>query len=360
VFARVHKYFLPGDYIAMRLTDRITTTVPGLSEGMGWDFSTNGPARFLLDEYGIPPSLVPETVPTFGDQGTLTSGAAGELGLPAGIPVTYRAGDQPNNALSLNVLEPGEVAATAGTSGVVYAVSGTLTPDPESRVNSFAHVNHTGKKTRIGVLLCINGCGIANSWTRRMLGMQGRPYEELNALAASVPAGSGGLIVLPFGNGAERMFGDREIGAQFAQTSFTTHTGAHVIRAVQEGVAFSFTYGMDMMTGFGMLPQVIRAGNANMFLSRIFCQTLANAADVAIELYNTDGAQGAARGAALGAGFYASTADAYRGLVRRDVIDPDPALKGEFSEHYGRWKEALDHRLAGRAEERASTGPRPA
>jgi xylulokinase len=357
LFAAVHKYFLPGDYIAMRLTDRNTTTIPGLSEGMVWDFSANAPAGFLLDEYGIPPSLVPETVPTFGEQGKLARDAAEELGLPAGLPVTYRAGDQPNNALSLNVLEPGEVAATAGTSGVVYAVSGTLAGDPESRVNSFAHVNHTGKNPRIGVLLCINGCGIAQSWTRRMLGKAGAPYEEMNARAAQSPAGAEGLIVLPFGNGAERMFGDRDIGAHVSHASFTLHSDANLIRAVQEGVAFSFKYGMDILTDLGIRPSVIRAGEANMFLSRVFCGTLANTAGVAIELYNTDGAQGAARGAALGAGFYSSAREAFRGLARKEIIDPDPVRLGEYRDYYGRWKEALELHLA-RHEEARSAMPR--
>jgi xylulokinase len=345
LFGSVHKYFLPGDYIAMRLTDRVTTTITGLSEGMAWDFSTNGIAGFLLDDYGIGRNLVPEIVPTFGEQGNLTRGAGEILDLPPGIPVTYRAGDQPNNAFSLNVMEPGEVAATAGTSGVVYAVSGSLSPDPQSRVNSFAHVNHTAGKTRIGVLLCINGCGIANSWTRRILGSASTPYAEMNARAARIPAGSEGLIVLPFGNGAERMFGDRDIGAQILHGSYTVHTDAHMIRAVQEGVAYSFKYGMDLMTAFGMLPTVIRAGNANMFLSRVFCETLANTANVAIELYNTDGAQGAARGAALGAGFYSSAAEAFGGLARTGVIEPDASGAGEYLDHYSVWNGALSRAL---------------
>jgi xylulokinase len=363
VFAGAHKYFLPGDYIAMRLTDRIATTIPGLSEGMVWDFSANAPAGFLLDEYGIPASLLPEIVPTFGEEGKLVAGPAQELGLPAGIPVTYRAGDQPNNAFSLNVLEPGEVAATAGTSGVVYAVSGTLASDPESRINSFAHVNYAERQaggqtpdtTRIGVLLCINGCGIALGWTRRMLGKADTTYEEMNARGAEAPAGAGGLIVLPFGNGAERMFGDREIGAHASHASFTLHSDAHLIRAVQEGVAFSFKYGMDILTELGMLPSVIRAGEANMFRSRLFCETLAQSAGVAIELYNTDGAQGAARGAALGAGFYSSAREAFKGLARKEIIDPDPARNGEFLDHYGRWKRALEIQLAHDGEERTAT-----
>jgi xylulokinase len=360
VFAGVHKYFLPGDYIAMRLTGRIATTIPGLSEGMVWDFSTHAPAGFLLEEYGIPLSLIPEIVPTFGDQGKLVGETAEELGLPAGISVTYRAGDQPNNALSLNVLEPGEVAATAGTSGVVYAVSGTLARDPESRVNSFAHVNHSGKVPRIGVLLCINGCGIAHSWTRRLLGRTGSPYEDLNKRASQSPAGSRGLIVLPFGNGAERMFGDRDIGAHISHAIFTLHSDADVIRAVQEGVAFSFKYGMELMAGLGIVPNVIRAGHANLFLSRVFCETLANTADVAIELFNTDGAQGAARGAALGAGFYGSAPEAFRGLARKDIIAPDTARSGEFLDHYDRWKKELEFQLARHEEERTATRRSPA
>jgi len=349
LFAKIGKYMLPGDYIAMRLTGRIATTVPGLSEGMAWDFSADAPAEFLLDEYRIPASLLAETVPTFGEQGRVSSSAAAALSLKAGIPVTYRAGDQPNNAFSLNVLQPGEVAATAGTSGVVYAVNGTLDADPLSRVNSFAHVTHDGRAPRIGVLLCINGCGIANSWTRRALGLLGVPYEELNARAATVPPGSGGLVVLPFGNGAERMFGDRDIGAQIGGASYTTHGEAHMLRAVQEGVAFSFKYGMDLMTGLGITPSVIRAGDANLFRSRIFCETLAGTAGVAIELYNTDGAQGAARGAALGAGFFRTPAEAFGGLTRKDLIEPDRKRAGEYAGMYGRWHDVLSMALSRRA-----------
>jgi xylulokinase len=341
LFARVHRYCLPGDYVAFRMTDRVVTTVPGLSEAMAWDFSADAPAGFLLEHYEIPRALLAETVPTFGEQGRLVRAAATELGLSEGIPVTYRAGDQPNNALSLNVLEPGEVAATGGTSGVVYAINAMLRPDAASRVKPFAHVNHTGAKPRIGVLLCINGCGIANSWTRRMLGMSEKPYDTLNALASGIAPGSSGLMVYPFGNGAERIFGDREIGGHVAGASFTTHTGAHLLRAVQEGIAFSFRYGMEIMTGLGIVPSVIRAGDANLFRSRIFCETLANTAGVAIELFNTDGALGAARGAALGAGYYASPHEAFAGLALRSRIDPDARRTAQFGALYESWRRGL-------------------
>ena len=252
VFERVDKMMLPGDYFAFRLTGRIATTVSGLSEGMLWDFSASDRARFLLDYYGIPESMVAETVPTFGEQGRLTESAAAELGLSPGTPVVYRAGDQPNNALSLNVLEPGEIAATAGTSGVVYGVSDTVRADSRSRVNSFAHVNHGGERDRLGILLCINGAGSSNRWLRETLSTS---YDAMNASAAEVPVGADGLLVFPFGNGAERVLENRDPGASLANVSFNLHSRGHVARAVQEGVAFSFRYGMDVLGELGMSPE---------------------------------------------------------------------------------------------------------
>jgi xylulokinase len=271
----------------------------------------------------------------------LTASVAKELGLTAGIPISYRAGDQPNNALSLNVLEPGEIAATAGTSGVVYGVSGTVKSDPASRVNSFAHVNHTAKKKRIGVLLCINGTGISMSWLRRMMGKASMNYDELNTMAATIPQGSDGVVILPFGNGAERMLGDHEVGAQVLNLNYNVHTEAHLIRAVQEGVACSFRYGMDIMKKMGISPTVIRAGNANMFLSPVFRQALSDIANVSIELYNTDGAQGAARGAAIGAKLYSSAKDAFVGLSKIHTTEPKSSEQNRSRELYHRWSDAL-------------------
>ena len=260
--------------------------------------------------------------------------------------MTYRAGDQPNNALSLNVLRPGDVAATAGTSGVVYAVSNSLAPDPKSRINAFAHVNHTGRDPRIGILLCINGTGIANSWMRRMTGNATVPYGELNTAAAISGVGANGLLMLPFGNGAERIFEDRLVGARLLSVDFTRHSQADLYRAVLEGVAFSFVEGMDIMRTLGIRPGVIRAGEANMFLSPIFCEALATVSDVAIELYNTDGSQGAARGAAFGAGALPSLDDVARGLTRIRTIQPSRALAATYKSTYAQWHEELTKALA--------------
>ena len=340
VYTRIHKIMLPGDWLAAALTGRICTTAPGLSEGILWDHLEEQPCAFLMDHFGFDPGLLGEPVPTFGVQGELTAAAAADFGLAEGTPVCYRAGDQPNNALSLSVLQPGEAAATAGTSGVIYGVSDRLEYDPESRVNTFLHVNHSPNAPRRGVLLCINGAGSVNAWLRRLLGVSG--YEEMNHLAAEVAVGCDGLTVLPFGNGAERMLGNRIVGAGMAGLDLNRHTGAHLCRAVQEGVAFSFRYGMRIMESLGMSTSTIRAGRANLFLSDVFCETLACASGATIELFDTDGALGAARGAGVGAGIFDSPEAAFSSLERIGIVEPEA---GEHDEAFHRWEAHLNNVL---------------
>lgn len=342
VYAKIDKIMLPGDYIAMRLTGEICTTVSGLSEGMFWDFKQNEVAGFLMDYYGLDRSLIADIRPTFSEQGCVTASAAAELGLKEGIPVTYRAGDQPNNALSLNVFNPGEIASTAGTSGVVYGVNGSVNYDPKSRVNTFAHVNHTAEQTRLGVLLCINGTGILNSWIKRTVAPQGVSYADMNELAAQAPIGAGGISILPFGNGAERMLQNREVGCSIQGINFNQHTRNHIIRAAQEGIVFSFRYGIDIMKAMGMEVKKIHAGHANMFLSPLFRDTLAGVTGAVIELYDTDGSVGAAKGAGIGAGLYKDNNEAFATLEKLAVIEPDKHNKAAYEDAYQRWVECLN------------------
>lgn len=340
-FERIYKFMLPGDYIAYRLTGEMATTVSGLSEMMLWDFQENRLSTELLDYYHIPHDLVPDVVPTFSVQGRVTASAAKELGLRAGIPISYRAGDQPNNALSLNVFNPGEIASTAGTSGVVYGVLGDVNYDPLSRVNNFAHVNHTAEDIRLGVLLCINGTGILNSWIHRNACPDGMTYDQMNQQLASIPIGSEGLSILPFGNGSERMLENREVGSSMHGINFNTHSQAHLWRAAQEGIVFSFAYGMEIMQQMGMQMNTIHAGNANLFLSPIFRQTLAGITGSTIELYDTDGSVGAAKGSGMGTGLYADHNEAFRTLKKLQVIEPSEADRPAYEEAYLRWKSYL-------------------
>lgn len=341
VYNRIYKFMLPGDFIAMKLSGTVNTTASGLSEGILWDFKERSTADFVLDFYGIDRSLVPDIVPTFSVQSEVSASVAAETGLKKGTPISYRAGDQPNNALSLNVFNPGEIASTAGTSGVVYGVLGNVGYDPKSRVNTFAHVNYTSEQDRLGVLLCINGTGILNAWTKRTIAPEGMSYAEMNDFAASVPVGSEGLSVIPFGNGAERVLENRETGCSIHGINFNKHTKAHLVRAAQEGIVFSFCYGMEIMAEMGMNITKIHAGKANMFLSKLFRDTLAGVSGAQIELYETDGSVGAAKGAGIGCGYYKDNNEAFSSLEKLAVIEPDEKLRPEYLAAYAAWKDRL-------------------
>ncbi len=345
IFDKIHRFMLPGDYIAYRLSGEISTSVSGLSEQILWDFKEEHRADFVADHYGIPHDIIPEAGLSIGIQARTNKATEEALGIPAGTPISYRAGDQPNNAFSLNVMEAGEIAATGGTSGVVYGVVDTPKADPLSRVNTFVHVNHHPEAPRYGILLCINGTGIMNSWIRRNIVQQTADYTQMNTLAESVPAGSEGLLMLPFGNGAERVLENRTTGAEIVGIDLNRHTSAHILRAAQEGIAYSFRYGIDIMRGMGLKPDVIRAGKANLFLSSLFRRTLATLTGARIELFNTDGALGAARGAALGAGFYKSREEAFASLRRLEVVEPAASDREALEAGYAAWCREVETKL---------------
>ena len=343
-FDRIWKIMLPGDYVAWRMTGNCLTNPEGLSEYMLWDFRDNGPARILMDYFGYPVDILPEVVPTFSNQGGLTAEAAAELGLAPGTPITYRAGDQPNNALSLNVFEPGEVAATAGTSGVVFGINNRVDYDPQSRVNNFAHVNHTAEDPRIGVMTCISGTGILNSWMKRNVAAPDCSYDMMNELAAKSPVGSRGVTILPFGNGAERVLKNQDPGASFHGIRFNINDRNDLLRAAQEGIVFAVMYGMEVMEGIGMQINKIHAGHANMFLSPVFRDTLASVSGADIVLFDTDGSAGAARGAGIGAGIYDNRDQAFASLKQIDVIHPT-VDRQPYVDAFARWKNILEKSL---------------
>ena len=337
VFEKVHKVMLPGDFINMKLSGEINTSISALSEGVFWDFTKNEISRDILNYFGFSEDIFPDIQPVFADHGRLLEGLATKLLLKPGIPITYKAGDQPNNALSLNVLKPGEIAANGGTSGVIYGVSDQLTVDPQSRINSFAHVNFSNEQKRIGVLLCINGTGILNRWTRDVMA-PGLSYDKMNAEASEISVGCRGLSVLPFGNGAERMLNNKNIGAHFHNIDLNLHSSAHIFRAVQEGIAFAFRYGLDIMRENGMNPKLIRAGKANLFSSPLFIDSFVNACGVPLELYANEGSTGAAIGAGIGVGEF-NPDQAFSDLKPLRIVEPKKP--SEYEVVYQDWKELL-------------------
>lgn len=345
-YKKIDKIMLPGDFLAMKMTGKVTVTASGLSEGILWDFQNNELSADVMNVFGFSNAMIPPIVPVFSNHGALLPSIANELGLPANIPISYKAGDQPNNALSLGVLEPGDVAATAGTSGVIYAVTDTVSYDKLSRVNSFAHVNHKWDQQidRIGVLLCINGTGILNRWIKENIAAD-TGYAEMNKAASDIPIGSNGLLFLPFGNGAERVLQNKIVGAAMLNLDLNKHTRLHTFRAAQEGIAFSLAYGLEIMTKNGNSPKVIKAGKANMFLSEVFIEALVNTVNVAVELYDTDGAKGAALGAGIGTEFYKQPKDAFEKLTKLADYKPDPNKVIAYQQAYQNWLTNLNNQL---------------
>jgi len=339
VFEKIDKVLLPGDFIAMKLTGSSTTSISALSEGIFWDFANNELSKDMFNYFGFDTSIIPEVKDVFTTHGLVSKSVAAHLSLTAGIPVSYKAGDQPNNALSLNVLNPGEVAATAGTSGVIYGVKDELAFDTKSRINTFAHVNYTMLQKRLGVLLCINGTGILNSWVKKVTGSE-LSYRQMNELAKTIEPGSNGLVMIPFGNGAERMLENRQLKSHIHNIDFNIHTPAHLYRAAQEGIAFAFRYGLDIMRANGMNPSVIRVGKANMFLSDVFTEAFVNATNVPVEMYACDGSVGAAIGAGIGAGFYASAKEAFSNTKALSLTEPNNS--NVYNELYQKWKNCLE------------------
>ncbi len=346
LFGKIHKFMLPGDYIDLRITVDAVTTDSGLSEGILWDYESRSIASALVEHYGIDRSTFPEVRSVFSIQGKIRKEVADELGISREAVVSYRAGDQPNNAFSLNVVNAGETAATAGTSGVIYAVTDKNAFDPKSRVNTFIHVNNTPAKTSNGVLLCINGTGILNSWLRRTLKSgDAYDYNKMNALSSTAPIGSEGLTILPFGNGAERVLGNKTVNASFHGLDFNRHHQSHVLRAGQEGIVFALRYGFDVLQSMQLRTSVIRAGYANMFLSPLFREAFVNTIGAPLQLFNTDGATGAAIGAGVGAGIFDIT-KAFKGLTLMGEEMPDRHRQDQYNQAYHRWKAILEQKLS--------------
>lgn len=345
VFAKAAYFMLPGDFIAAKLSGKAQTSTSGLSEAALWNFSKGRLATEVLDAMELPENLVPEIVANFGHQADIDAAVASELGLSPNVKITYRAGDQPNNALSLNVLRPGEIATTAGTSAVVYAVSDNDTYDANNRINTFLHVNNTEQEKRNGVMLCINGSGILYQWLRRIMSIGSNElvsYEKLNAEAAKAPVGSEGLRFYPFGNGVERIFNNKQATSGIQNLNFNIHQSSHLVRSACEGIVFAMNYGFDVMKSVGASGDVVRAGKANLFLSPVFREIFANTTQTTVELYNTAGADGAARGAAYGYGYFNSLNEAFESLTCIDRIEPNAALSQQYGEIYEQWKNTIN------------------
>lgn len=344
LYDQISHIMLPGDYLAMKLSGEVQTTASGLSEGIFWNFEDRSVSQDILDSFGFKTEVIPDLVPNIGTQCTVSQKAAEELSLPQGIPIAYRAGDQPNNALSLNVFEPGEVATTAGTSAVIYAVDDQNRYDATQRVNTFLHVNDTRDAPRNGVLLCVNGSGILYSWLRKVLSNPSEllGYDQMNQDASNAPIGSEGLQFFPFGNGAERLLGNQNVFAHLHQLDLNRHDRSHLIRAAQEGIAFAMNYGLEVFQEMGLTVNVMKAGMANLFQSDLFQRAFVDTTGVPLQLLETDGAEGAARAAGVGINHW-TRKEAFDNLKAIKTIEPSTEGQAAHADAYQSWKKNLAH-----------------
>ena len=341
LFKKAAHLMLPGDYLAAKFSGVAQISKSGLSEAALWNFNQGKLATDVLDAMGLPADLIPEQVANFGHQCTIMPAVAKKLGLSKDVQVTYRAGDQPNNALSLHVNQPGEIATTAGTSAVIYSVTDKDSYDKENRVNTFLHVNDIPEHKRNGVLLCINGSGILYQWLRKIVSAGSEnlvSYDFLNNQAARVQAGSDGLRFYPFGNGVERIFNNKEATSGLQNLNFNRHETSHLVRAACEGIVFAMNYGFEIMQEIGAGGNRVKATQANLFLSPVFREIFVNTTKTTLELYETNGAEGAARGAAYGYGHYKDLNEANNGLQLISTQEPNTELSNTYSEWYELWK----------------------
>ena len=339
IYEKAFKFLLPGDYIAFKFSGEASSTINGLSEGMFWDFKENKVASWLLDYFGISESLIPPIVENFNDQGLVNIKASKESGLPKGIPIRYRAGDQPNNAMSLNVLNSGEIAATGGTSGVLYGLTDNLKSKEYLRINNFAHVNYSQTNKLIGKLLCLNGAGIQYKWIKNLT--SNASYLEMNKKALNINIGSNDLSVFPFGNGAERIFNNKNVGSSISNINYNIHSSSHLLRASLEGIAFSFIYGMEILINDNMKLSLIRAGNDNLFQSNVFSNTICNVLNKEIEIHDVSGAYGAARAVGCNLNDFKSFSE---NVTKHDYIKTYEPSKNnkQYLEAYINWKKKLN------------------
>ena len=344
LFDQIAHMMLPGDFLAAKFSGVAQTSKSGLSEAALWDYKKNALAEEVLEALDLPRAVIPEIVPNFSHQATIAPKIAEALGLSKNVEITYRAGDQPNNALALNVNKPGEIATTAGTSAVIYSVTDQDAFDAENRINTFLHVNNTEAQKRNGVLLCINGSGILYQWLRKMLSTgkdELLSYDFLNAQAAKVGPGSDGLHFYPFGNGVERIFNNKKSFSGLQNLDFNRHAAAHMVRAACEGIVYAMNYGFEVMQQIGAGGTSVKATKANLFLSPVFREIFVNTTQTSLELYETNGAEGAARGAAYGYGFYKSLDEAAQGLELLSTQEPQSALKEHYTNLYQTWKKNI-------------------
>jgi xylulokinase len=332
-WARVRHVLLPKDYVRFRLTDDFAVDVADGSGTILFDLAARTWSAEVLEALDIPPALLPPTFEGPQVTGQVSAAGAEATRLRKGTPVVAGGGDQSANAIGVGAVSPGVVALSLGTSGVVFATTDGPAIESRGRLHAFCHAV-PGKWHMMGVMLSAAG---SLRWLRDALAPD-MPFDDLVDGAAEVPAGSDGLIFLPYLTGERTPHPDPLARAAFVGLT-VRHDLRHMTRAVLEGVAFGLEDGLDLMVNAGLsTPSQIRASGGGI-RSRLWRQILADVLGTDIATVPTE--EGAAYGAAIlgavGAGWFTSVEVATNTLVRVEPSATPSADAGLYREAHGRY-----------------------
>jgi len=332
VYARIHKILLPKDYVRYRLTGDFATDRAGAGGTLLVELATRDWSPTVVEALGLRPEWLPPTHEGTQITGVVSAAAAEATGLRAGTPVVGGGGDQAAQATGVGAVEEGIVALTLGTSGVVFATADKPFYQPEGRLHAFPHAL-PGKWHLMGVMLSAAG---SLRWYRDTLA-PGAAYDDLLAPAAAIPAGSDGLLFLPYLTGERTPHPDPLARGAFVGLT-VRHTQPHLTRSVLEGVAFGLRDSFELMkdAGLSAIRQVrVSGGGAR---SPLWRQILADV--LGSELVTVNTTEGAAFGAALlagvGAGIWSNGQAACNQTVRiTGRTTPNAGAVAVYQHFYG-------------------------
>ncbi|MGD0987977.1 MAG: xylulokinase [Candidatus Sulfotelmatobacter sp.] len=324
-WGRVRSLMLPKDYVRYRLTGERATDLADASGTLLLDVAHRRWSQEILDFVQMDSALLPALYESPEICGRVSEAGAAATGLLSGTPVVAGAGDQAAGAIGIGAVSPGAVSATIGTSGVVLAATNLPALDPEGRVHSFCH----GLANRWLVMGVTQAAGLSLRWFRDQFGaINGHTdsYEDLTRMAAKVPAGSDGLLWAPYLMGERTPYLDATARGMLVGLT-ASHTRAHVVRAILEGVAFSLRDTFTIFDQIDVPVKSIRLGGGGA-RSALWRQIQADVYGHAVETVAVE--EGAAYGAAILAGVGAkvwSTVDAACAAVVRVAATTAPNVR---------------------------------
>jgi xylulokinase len=335
IWKRFRSFLLPKDYVRLQLTGVRATDVSDASGTLLLDVAHRRWSKEILEATHLDARCLPQLFESQQVAGKITARAALETGLAEGTPVVAGAGDQAAGAIGMGIVKAGDVSATIGTSGVVFAATDQPFLDPQGRLHTFCHAI----PNRWHVMGVTQAAGLSLRWFRDTFGTidgaKSSPYDSLSREAAAIPPGADGVMWAPYLMGERTPHLDSEVrGALIGLAA--SHGRGHIIRAILEGVAFSLKDTLTIFAEIGVPVNDIRLGGGGA-LSPLWRQIQADvyAKPVSQLVAEQGGAHGAAILAGVGAGLWPSVDDACSQFVKiASVVDVDKSASAKLQQQY--------------------------